>query len=163
VASVTAPASLDEVRDRGDESYPVRLLEHCDTALILFAAAFYGRQDAVFVADAGVTGTCVDVAPMHEMARIYPPDWTFVTADAYRFAEDTGGQWDLVSVDCPTGAFRECAERLPLWCDLARRAVVLGTGSELEVRPPPGWTLTDVRRRSDFKGGVYWAVVERAE
>jgi hypothetical protein len=39
----------------------------------------------------------------------------------------------------------------------------LGTGSELEVRPPPGWVLTDVRRRSDFKGGVYWAVVERAE
>jgi hypothetical protein len=50
---------------------------------------------------------------------------------------------------------------LPLWCLLARKAVVLG----IDERPlviPDGWVLSGRKFRSNFNGGVYWAVIERA-
>jgi hypothetical protein len=154
----------DKVRDEADQSYPTHLLPDCETALVLFAAAWHGRQDAVFCADAGLTATCVDLDDLRldEMARLYPDDWTFVCADACDFAEQTSGQWDIVSLDCFTNDFRRCAELLPLWCDLARKVVVLGTGPGVALSVPDGWRLSGLRHRSDFAGGVYWAVLERA-
>jgi hypothetical protein len=157
-------ATLAEVRAAavGDESYPIGLLERCDTALMLFAAGFHGRQDAIFAADAGLVATCVDVdrKRLQEMAAIYPGSWEFVVADAFEFASESAGSWDLVSVDCPSGAFDVCAELAPRWCSLARVAVVIGTGRKTIVAEPYGWQVTDVRRRSDFAGGVYWTVLE---
>jgi len=158
--------TLADVRTAADESlYPRHVLQGCETALVVFAAAFMGRQDAVWVAEAGLTATCVDhdARLLRRMERMYPAGWEFVCGDAYEFAEESGGQWDVVSVDCPTGQFERCAALLPTWCDLARRAVVLGTGPEgAGLVPPGGWVLTEWLRRSDFvEGGVYWAVIAR--
>jgi hypothetical protein len=49
---------------------------------------------------------------------------------------------------------------LPEWCALANRAVVLGYGVDTVVEAPAGWEVTERLRRSDFLGGVWWAVVE---
>lgn len=155
--------TLDGIRASADGNvYPVDVLDRCSTALLLFSAAFYGRQDGVFVADAGVDATCVDVwsERLHDMAAVYPPSWEFIVDDAFGFAEATERRWDLVSVDCPTDQFERCSALVPLWCRLARRAVVLGTGHGSEVSAPEGWRVTSVVRRSDFRGGVFWTVVE---
>ena len=162
---MTAPATLDAIRDEaGRDLYPLRVLEGCETALVLFAAGFHGRQDAYWIAEAGIRGTCVDhdADKLGEMAAVYPRGWTFIPADVYEYAEATGEMWDVVSIDCPSNHFERCAALVPLWCNLARKAVVLGANRESAstVRRSPGWAMTELRRRSDFAGGSYWAVLE---
>jgi hypothetical protein len=144
--------------------YPRHVLEGAETALCVFAAAFLGRQDAHWLNEAGLQVDCIDIdlPRLERMKALYPESWRYLCVDAFDFAKNTGGMWDVVSVDCPTGAFQRCADMIGTWCDLARQAVILGTGHDTALTPPPGWKLTDFRRRSDFKGGVYWAVLERA-
>lgn len=161
------PRSLDDVRDPdGDPSYPISVLEG-ETALILFAAAWHGRQDAYHVAQAGLRGTCVDAdgALLSEMARVYPDGWEFVEADVFSYTAAAvlgGRRWDVVSLDPFTNLFDRCADLLETWCSVARRAVVLGSGTYTVVDAPTGWQVTDQRWRSDFHGGVYWRVLEPA-
>lgn len=162
-----APRSLDDVRDPdGDDSYPNSLLGN-GTALILFAAAWHGRQDAYHIAQAGMVGTCVDAdgARLTEMERVYPSGWEFVEADVFSFTASaalSGLKWDVVSLDPFTNLFDRCADLLETWCSLARRAVVLGSGTYTVVDAPKGWRVTDQRWRSDFHGGIYWRVLEPA-
>jgi hypothetical protein len=159
------PRSFADVRDpEGDPSYPVALLEGCETALVLFAAAFWGRQDAAHIADAGLTATCVDLdrQKLDEMRRVYPDDWTFVDSDAFEYAKKRNVPFDIVSLDPFTNLMARCADELPLWCSLATRAVILGSGSETWLRAPDGWDITDTRHRSDFNGGIFWTVLEPA-
>jgi hypothetical protein len=157
--------TLDQVRAGAAERlYPRDRLEGCATALVLFAAAFHGQQDAVWMAEAGLTATCVDVdaEKLGEMEQAYPDGWEYAYGDAFSFAAASARRrsWDVVSLDCPSSLFDRCAELLPLWCHLARRAVILGTGTGTVVEPPAGWRFTERLRRSTFLGGVYWTVVE---
>lgn len=162
---IAAPETLEEIRDEfSGASYPHDVLVTGGTALVVFAAGFFGRQDAYWVAEANMRATCLDVDAdrLDAMAAVYPTDWDFIEADAYTWAPAAVGQWDVVSVDCPTGHFEKCAELLPVWCRLASRAVVLGAGpNHDELAPPPGWRLLEARRRSNYvPGGVWWAVLE---
>lgn len=164
---MSAPATLDAIRDtEGADLYPRHVLVGCETALVLFAAAFHGRQDAYWVAEAGLVGTCVDTDAdkLEQMQKVYPSSWTFVCADAYEFVEQTGEMWDVVSIDCPSNQFERVAEAAPLWCDLAREAVVIGAsrGTGKLIRRLAPWEVTEMRYRSDFAGGTYWAVLEVA-
>lgn len=156
--------TIDDIRGRAAaNSYPVELLEHCDTALVLFASGFLGAQDGIFIADAGIAATCVDIREnlLDEMAAVYPASWEFVAADAFEYAEACDERFDLVSIDCPSGAFLQCAEALPLWCSLARVAVVLGSGIRAQIfNPPDGWKVTSRITRSRFAGGTFWTVLE---
>lgn len=154
---------FEDIRSEADGAvYPRHLLAGCHDALVLFAAGFLGRQDAFWIAQADVHGTCVDVRPelVARMERLYPFNWEFVVADVYGF--DPGRKFDLASIDCPSGHFARCAELLPTWCSFARRYVVLGTGPHVAIRPPDGWRLLERRHRSDYAGGVEWAVLEKA-
>jgi hypothetical protein len=157
------PVTLAEIRSTADGIYPVSVLEGCDSALVLFAAGFLGRQDGIFIADAGLDATCVDIRPalLHEMASMYPASWEFFVEDSFEYAATTQRQWDLVSVDCPSGMFQRCADSIETYCHLARRAVVLGTGMTTFPWVPGGWVLSNLLRRSSFAGGTYWAVLER--
>jgi hypothetical protein len=161
---VVAVVTLQNVREGANPKlFPRHALVGCNDALVLFAAAFYGKQDAVWIADAGLTATCVDIdeAKLEVMAAAYPDDWTFVTGDCFEFATVAGQQWDVVSIDCPSNEFGRCAELLPLWCLLARKVVLLGSGLLSQVVPPDGWLVTDTVHRSNYTGGVFWSVVER--
>lgn len=155
--------TLDKIRNQAAGGvYPVGLLEQCDTALVLFAAGFYGRQDAIFIADAGLTATCVDndYEKLRAMTSIYPDGWEFIAADVFAYTASTLRVWDLVSIDTPSDSFQRCADEIAWWCSFAEKAVVLGCGETTEIAPPTGWVVSEMQRRSDFKGGVYWAVIE---
>lgn len=147
--------------------FPSFALEGCETALCLFSAAWLGKQDAYWVAKAGLVGTCVDLdgGRLAEMDDIYPDDWLFVHADVFEFAANWDGfhHWDVVTLDPFTNLFERCADMLPTWCGLARKTVILGHGNYRLTEPtaPEGWALTRRIKRSDFKGGVYWLVYQR--
>jgi len=145
-------------------TYPGHLLDGCDTALVMFAAGFLGKQDAYWIADAGLKATCVDVdaAKLQQMQTMYPDAWHFVIQDAYDYAEHDAGRWtwDIVSLDPWTQDFDRCAAQIGTWCYLANRAVILGTGAATRVTPPKGWNITEIRKRSDYMGGVYWTCLE---
>lgn len=160
-----APPTLAGVADPdGPAGYPVDLLAGCNDALVLFSALWFGRQDAYWIADAGLAGTCVDVdgRRLDEMRRLYPAGWEFVEADAFEFARSAERRWDVVSLDPHTGLFDRCATEIDVWCSLAREMVILGSGRSTRVLAPDGWRIAGRTRRSDFRGGVFWTVLERA-
>jgi hypothetical protein len=132
-----------------------------ETALVLFAAAFHGAQDAIWIADAGLQATCVDTdaGKLGEMVLAYPEGWEYVTGDVFTYASITERTWDVVTLDPPSPLFQQCADSLPLWCELARNAVVLGVGRTTNVVAPAGWEASELRYRSRFLGGVYWVVL----
>lgn len=152
-------------REASAELYPRHVLTGCESALVLFAAAWHGKQDAVWMAEAGLTATCVDVDGdrLSEMEAAYPSGWEFVAADAFDYATAAERQWDVVSLDPFTNLIDRCAGMLPLWCLLARKAVVLGCCEATDVLAPTGWRVTEMLHRSTFVGGVFWAVLERDE
>lgn len=155
--------TLDEIRSEQDARlFPQWVLEGAETALVLFAAAFMGKQDAAWVEKAGMHGTCVDLdeAKLLQMAEMYPPDWDFITADVFEWTNRLEGPVaDVVTVDCPTNLFDQCGELVHVWCGLARKAVVLGTGIKSRTRPPTGWRIQDSVYRSSFAGGTWWTVL----
>lgn len=156
--------SLDDVRATADASYPDEYLDGCGDALVLFAAAFLGRQDGIWILDRGMTAVCVDVrsASIRQMAGIYPSDWEFVQADVYELVDRHElPEADLVSVDCPSGQFGRCADLVDRFCALARRVVILGCGETTEIFAPSGWKIAERRLRSRFAGGTCWAVLVR--
>ena len=117
--------------------YPAHLLRYGGTGLCLFAARFYGVNDAIHMARAGMDITLVDIAPrVHEMAAMYGA--FAVQGDAWECAEkwrDQGDQWDAVSVDTYTGdATTRSLGDLELWCSLARDVVTW----RWLYRPRPG-------------------------
>lgn len=152
-----------KVRDMTCGPYPVDVLVGCETALIVFAAAFGGLNDAAWIADAGLTATCVDNDPekLDRMWLEYPDAWEFVCMDAYEFAS-VDRQWDIVSLDPFTNDFNRCADNIEAWCRLAKRTVVIGTGRDTILEPPTGWKVTRSLFRTSYEGGVYWKVLERA-
>jgi hypothetical protein len=145
--------------------YPRHILSGCKTALVLFAAGFHGRQDSVWMAEAGLRTTCVDTdeAKLTEMARVYPQGWEFVVDDVFAYASDCDRTWDVVSLDPFTNQMQECANLLPLWCHRAEQAVVLGVHGDTDVHAPHGWRVVEQVPRSSFGGGVFWVVLEREE
>lgn len=156
VAEVSAQAVLD------DMNYPHSVLVGCETALVVFCAAFRGYQDAWWIAEAGLRATCVDNdrAKLDEMGAIYPKDWEWLCLDAYEGNPDR--TWDVVSLDPWSNQFTRCADMIGTWCKLARHAVILGTGVDTIVRAPAGWVVSERRKRSAYDGGVFWTVLERA-
>lgn len=140
--------------------YPLRAAR---TGLVLFAAAFQGRQDAYWFAHYGVRTTCVDTdaAGLAKMRELYPSDWEFVHDDAWDFARGANAHvWDVVSLDPFTNLFQLVADSIHEWTRLATRYVVMGCGVHTRVVAPGGWKVVDMVKRSQFHGGIYWAVLE---
>lgn len=164
MVAVASPRSLNEIRDLdAGVSFPGLALSGSETALVLFAAAWHGKQDAYWIAQAGLRATCVDLdeGRLREMMELYPRDWAFRQMDAFTYHEGCEVVYDVVSLDPFTNQFDRCADMLPVWCALARNVVILGM-DDRELEAPVGWQIVDRRKRSDFNGGVYWVVLERA-
>lgn len=161
------PLTIDQIRSEPDgELYPRDRLAGCETALMLFCAAFGGRQDCIWVADAGIAGTGVDLdgERLAAMADLYPDTWTFAEADVWNYAARRyaeGATYDLVSLDPPSNLFDWVVGAVDLWCGLADRLVVIGTSSGFPVTPPAGWEQTDRRLRST-RNGTIWVTLERS-
>ena len=163
--AAVAPTTLEDVRDRyGREIFPTWVLDDCKRALILFAAGFHGKQDAFWIAEAGIRATCVDtdVKRLREMIPLYPKTWTFRNMDAYEYARTCAPGYDLVTLDPWSGQMQDVADALPLWCKAAGKTVVLGTLHNTSVEAPDGWGIAERLYRSSNFGGVYWTVLTRA-
>jgi hypothetical protein len=159
---VVAVVTMDTIRATSNRrAFPREILEGSETALVLFAAAFHGGQDAIHVADAGMTATCVDTdaEKLGEMVLAYPEGWEYVTGDVFTYTSITERTWDVVTLDPPSNQFQSVADALPLWCELAKHAVLLGVGHDTTVTVPPGWQTAELRWRTRFLGGVYWQVI----
>lgn len=168
VVTVPVPATLEDIRvERSGDIFPSARLEGLRTALVLFAAGFYGRQDAFWIAEAGLRATCVDIdrEKIQHMATLYPKGWSFVCDDVFEYvktAESWRLRWDIVTVDCKSDLFDNASRMVDTWCDRAKRIVILGSDGLSLIVPPNDWTVVDVIHRSDHEGGVYWTVMERA-
>lgn len=168
--AVADPQTFDEIENLYCGSvYPgAPVFKGCETALCLFSAEWLGMQDVYWLVKHGLTGTCVDLNGdnLSRMKELYPEGWEFVEADAYEYAAVAvaeGLTWDVVNLDPWTGQFGQCAELLPMWTTLAHKVVVLGHGNYRAVPPEAeGWTRTHDIMRSDFRGGVWWRVYQRA-
>jgi hypothetical protein len=158
---------LDEIRDEeAAHLYPQDRLAGCRTGLALFAACFLGKQDCVWIADAGITATAVDIDgdQLHAMQPLYPAAWSFEQGDVFEYAARRyaeGATYDLVNLDPPTQLFDETAAAIELWTGLADKVVVIGTRrpDAIEVTPD-GWEETAWLFRSSRNGGAYWVVLE---
>ena len=143
--------------------FPAHLLQHGDTGVCLFSAAFLGRNDAIHMARQDMTVTCVDVDSrrLAEMEVMYPDDWEFVTGDAWEFAEAARAQgrvWDVVSVDTFTGSATVRSLRsLDLWCSIAVRVVAATVCDGNVWTAPAGWDH-GVMERSE---NALWLVLTR--
>jgi hypothetical protein len=156
------PRTMSEVRD-DPQRFPRSALPDSGTALCVFAAEWHGRQDAYWLAEAGLQTTCVDLnaQKLDEMKRIYPDDWEFVTEDAFAYLP--AGTFDVVTLDPFTGdPMERCHRDLKHWCGMANLTVIMGsTASQRIPKGPPGWRITDIVTRSSFGGGVFWTVLRK--
>lgn len=160
--TVLAPP-LDAVSRRA-RPYPAHLLPRNGTGLLLFAAAYQGHNDAIHMARADMTCTCVDRDPhqLRRMRRLYPLEWLFVHADAWEYAADAathGHSWSAVSVDTYLGdATDRSLASLDLWCSIADSLLTATIEQEQTVEPPAGWQQTRFPRTA----GVDWLVLTHA-
>jgi hypothetical protein len=143
--------TLDSIYLRAG-TYPTDILGDCESALVLFGAAFLGVNDAIHVAAAGLADvTVVDTDPekLDAMRVLYPRTWELVPADAFDFVEHrraAGARYDVVSADPFTNLMPRCRAELSSLCTLARHAVVLGIEHGLPFDPPPGWRSRRIER-----------------
>jgi hypothetical protein len=154
---------LDAV-SRDARAYPAHLLRQGGEGLCLFAARFFGINDAVHMARAGMSLTLVDTAPrVFEMADMY--GCAAQQMDAWDFGEiarTAGDMWDAVSVDTYTGdATTRSLSTLELWCSLARDVVTCTHVRGQEYTVPDGWRDEGFFMRNP-RGGVHWLVLTRA-
>ena len=161
MAPVTLSGPLSEV-SRNARDYPVHLLREGGTGLCLFAARFYGVNDAVHMARNRMGLTIVDTSPrVLEMAEMYGCDGHMVDAWAFaQMAQRNGCEWDAVSVDCYTGdANTRALADLELWCSLARDVVTVTHVNGQPYSVPAGWS--DGLFERNPRGGVNWLVLTR--
>lgn len=143
--------------------YPAHLLREGGDGLCLFAARFWGVNDAIHMRRNNMRVTLVDTSErVKEMAEIYGDATDAWVADAWQIAEDwrDGGvaQWDAVSADSFTGdPMTRSLASLDLWCSLARDVVTVTHTPHAPYVVPDGW--------SDFlfprNDRVNWLVLTR--
>ncbi len=152
-----------EAVSRDAREYPAHHLTPGGNGLCLFAARFFGINDAIHMARTEMELTLVDTAPrVFEMADMY--GCAAHQMDAWEFAEaarDAGDQWDAVSVDSYTGdATTRSLGCLDLWCALSRRLVTATHVNGQTYTVPDGWTDGFMERNP--RNGVNWLVLTRA-
>jgi hypothetical protein len=143
--------------------YPAHLLREAGTGLCLFAARFYGVNDAIHMARQDMTLTLVDTSDrVLEMADLYGPDATAHHGDAWELAELWAKQrrtWNAVSCDTFTGdPMTRSLNSLELWCKLAKDVVTVTHVPGAPYTVPDGWKGWLFPRNDR----VNWLVLERA-
>ena len=143
-------------------AYPVHLLREGGSGLCLFAARFFGVNDAINMARNSMELTLVDTSDrVLEMGEMY--ECSAHVADAWEFAEEMQGEaseWDAVSVDTYTGDIcRRSLDSLELWCSLARDVVTATHVLGMPYTVPDGWSDSLFDRNP--KNGVNWLVLTR--
>lgn len=168
------PLTLDDVRrESRPDLFPVAALDGCRTALAIFSAAFYGRQDVIHLWDAGLDVIAVDtdVKKLRLMQSLYssePHPLAVRVVDAGEFmtrAFSVEKSWDVVTFDPWTQTIAKLWAGLPHFSILAARVLIVGaTAVEVaEARSLEGFSGPVFLKRSDHAGGIFWAVFKRRD
>ncbi len=163
MSTVVEAPTFDQINAKA-QVYPSYLLPTGGTALSLFSAGFYGRNDVIHFVRSGMKVECVDVDSdkLWDMVAVYPAPFAVHVDDAWEFAESAvqkGRQWDVVSVDPFMGDAAEKAwETLYLWTQIARNLVTLTVATSTKLNVPEGWTSSFFPRNDR----VAWMVLQRA-
>lgn len=159
-----APVALDgRLGELAREArvYPSHLLREGGEGLCLFAARFYGVNDAITMARNEMALCLVDISDrVLELRSLYGAE--VHQGDAWELAEhwrDEGRTWDAVSCDTYTGdPMTRSLASLDLWCSLARDVVTVTHTSGAAYVVPDGWKGWLFPRNDR----VNWLVLERA-
>lgn len=154
-------------------AYPTRILEGCESGLLLFASGRGGQTDGWAFSDLSpVVAVDWDHGTLERLKKAAPSHWDFILEDAFEFAQTYGSQFDVVSVDAPSHFAPTLIEHIPLWLSIAGKAATITVYRHCfagqpslqapELEAPNGWRFTDLIKRSEFRGGIYWLVAERA-
>ena len=162
MAPVVLDGRLGEISSEA-RPYPSHLLREGGTGLCLFAARFWGVNDAVLMARQQMTIDLVDTSPrVWEMQDIYGETCGAWEGDAWAYAEgwrEDGAQWDAVSADTFTGdPMTRSLASLELWTSLARDVVTVTHTPGAPYTVPAGWK-DELFPRNDR---VNWLVLTRA-
>jgi hypothetical protein len=155
-------APLDRL-SREASVFPAFVLREGGEGLCLFAARFFGINDAIHMARTEMTITLVDLSErVLEMAEMYGCEAH--VADAWEYAEQMrqeGRQWDTVSADTFTGdPTTRSLNSLELWCSLARDAVACTHVTGQTYTVPDGWKDAGIMPRNP-RNGANWLVLTR--
>ena len=150
----------DPAGRRPRELYPRRVLDGLTTALVLFAAAFHGRQDAIWIAKAGMNGTCVDIdaEKLEEMKVAYPAAGSSWTGRVRRTRARPP------TLGCGVGGrsttqFQDSGSAAPVVSSCAPRGDPRCRRTTLTLTRRTGGKLTDVLHRSELCG---WGLLDGA-
>lgn len=157
-------------------AFPREILDGVQSALLLFASGRGGAADGRWVAEAGITNVLLvdwDSHTLDRMSEAAPDGWLSLCDDIKVFESvERTGRWDHVSADPPSQLAPEILERIPNWLRDASKSATITlyrhcfAGEPSLDAPeladaPAGWRYTDLIRRSDFRGGIYWLVARR--
>jgi len=134
--------------------FPVHVLDGMESAACFFCAGFLGRNDAIYVHDAGIRDVlAVDHNP-EKMALMEPlyPGWTFVRGDAYGVRASLDRKFDIVIADPQQDQMDRALVDLPIWQNLANKVLLLGVNNGEE---PMALGAAEVMERTT---GSWWAV-----
>ncbi len=182
------PPSIEQLRRAKEPGlFPVSELDGARDAAVFFCAAYLGQNDSIHLLDAGLADVFLcdlDGGKLDAMRTLYPATWRFERGDAYRIAERelrAGRQFDVVVADPWAGHGRRLLTKtFPLWYALARRRLICMTpttwfqelGAESSaaaardaIRRLHGLDVdvAELRRRSDWLGGIHWLVVRKSD
>ena len=159
MAPVVLDGRLGEL-SREARVYPAHLLREGGEGLCLFAARFWGVNDAIHMQRNDMSLTLVDISErVVEMADLYGADRYVIDAwDAAELWSGAGLQWDAVSCDTFTGdPMTKSLNHLDLWCSLARDVVTVTHVPGAPWTTPDGWRGWLFPRNDR----VNWLVLER--
>lgn len=179
--------TLEEIEDIAQRGFPAECLEGAQSVVAFFAARFYGRNDVIHLAKAGIPSVhCVDIDAerLDVMATIYPSGWTYEAGDAYALAQRYYKEkrtFDVAICDCThLMALRVLLIDFPVFSLLCERFLLCYINREMFDRLEieftaralsdrmSRWWKTDIEvpllsPRSSAYGGTCWAVIRPAD
>lgn len=156
-------------------AFPREILDGVESALILFASGRGGATDGRWFAEAGISQVDFldwDADTLTPMTMRAPKGWLGQVFDCTVLPEGAFKS-DHVSADPPSQLAPEIVGFIPGWLACARKSATITLYRHCFIgeptldapelaNPPEGWTYTNLIRRSDFRGGIYWLVAEHA-
>jgi len=92
------------------KKFPSYIFENSKSGICFFAAAFFGKNDVIYLYEYGIKDVCLvdlDEARLNIMKLIYPKTWSIEVADAFKHAKNVNRLYDLVLCDPWTGGINK--------------------------------------------------------
>ena len=142
------------------EGFPSHLFSKKTTVISLFSAAFLGENDVQFIAEAGVVNCLlVDIDGQNLIQLFESYGYGICRSDVYQFINSTSLKVNIIVSDQWTGQDKKINdEYFVRLMEIASDYLVLGI-SQSYINIIGFVPHGEYYKRSDYRGGVYWRVV----